>query len=459
MSAGRESIRRRRTGLVLGALVAIGTLACATTAEQRSQSALTRAEKLREEQRLPEAANAYAEAWRHAPDNLVALRGMVELHHRVGRLDVLEPKLRDAVRLNPNDPFAREALGLLLFARGAGHGDEAITHLAEATRLAPDVADLHYRLGVALVESDRYAEALEPAKKAVTLDPNRARYRLPYAAALARAGHTNAAVTELGTVLSLHPTAAEVAMAERTAKALLDPFRGFPEAAKQEFEIAFSWLQGDAPGQALKAFESLLERYPDLAIVQAMIGLCAAKMDDAGRAIASYRRASEVSPSLAEPHLFLADVYYGRGRPDTAVGHYEAAVASNPFLADAYYRLAESLRKTDRQPEAMRHYTTYTLLRPNDYDAALARATLLTDMRHADAGDAWDALHDRFPRRSEVLVGRGRYYYVRAVEGSDPEDRRLSQRKSRESLEAALELDSENSTATNILKELRALPR
>lgn len=447
----------RRAPFLLLATLVTGLVACATPPRERAAASLARAESLRSQRQLTEAAAAYDDALRHDPTNLVALRGLVELHHRLGRLGELEDRFREAVRRAPGDPYAHEGLGLVLFARGGGSGPEAIESLRRAATLAPEIADFQYRLGLALVESDRFAEAVAPLAAAVKAEPERARLYLPYAVALARSNDRAGAIAALGQVLRLRPTREEVALAEKTAKSLLDPFRGFPDAAREQFEIALSWLQGDAPMQARRGFEAILEKFPDLAIVHAMAGLCSAKMDDAGGAIVSFRRAMEIDPSLAEPRMYLADLYYGRGRPDSAIEHYEAALARNPFLPEAHFRLAEALRKTEKTEAALEHYTTYTLLRPGDFDAAAARATLLTDLKRTEAGAAWDELVRTFPRRVEGLVGRGRYYYVRAVESTDPAERREARRKAVESLEAAVEVDPENSTASHVLREARAL--
>lgn len=431
--------------------------ACATTGAQKSERSYSKAEGLREKQKLSAAAKAYADAWRADQSNLDALRGMVELHHLLGKGKSLELQLRDLVRREPTNPFGHEGLGLLLFAKGAGYGEEAIKHLKLAAELAPSVADLHYRLGVALVQSDRYEAALGPLGKAVELDEKTVKYRLPLAAALSATGAEAEAMKQLSAIFTLRPTNAEIVAGERTARALLDPFRGFPESARKDFEVALSWLDADSPAQAMEGFEALLERFPDLAIVQAMVGLAAVKMDDAGKAIHAYREAAQMDSKLAEPELFLADIYFNRGRPDTAIKHYRRAIELNPFMADAHGRLAESLRRVDQMDAAVEHFRIYTLIRPDDYDAGLALATLLSDMRHPDGGEVWDELFKRYPSRSEVMVGRGRYYFVRAAEASDEEDQRVSKRKAIESLKAAVRQNAENTTASSLLQEVRRL--
>lgn len=437
---------------------ALGGCTAASRA-QRADEAVALAQHQKEAKRLPEAAAAYGDALDLDPGNLVALRGYVETRQKLGRLHESQDRFEHQVALAPGDAFGWEGLGLTLYAMGGSQGAAAEQALAKAAALSPGVADFHYRLGVLLVESDRWQDAKKELAAAVAQDARRARFRLPYALALARTGDRTGAVAQLDAVLALQPTREEVAQAEKTARMLVDPFRGFPQAAREQFEMALAWLGHDSLGQAQQVLESLLEKYPDLAIVHATNGLCAARMDDAGRAIVELRRASELDPELAEPRLFLGDLYAARGRPEEAREHYEAALARNPFLPDAYRRLAEQHLKDGDKDKAVSRFETYLLLRPDDFEAQVARASLLGELGRGQAGEAWDETVRAFPRRVDALVGRARWYFTRAARSTDAAERRAAVDRARTSLEKALEVDPENQAATTMLSELRKLPR
>lgn len=440
-------------------LVASLGLGCATlTPAEKAQQAVGRAEEARRTQDLSKAAAEYARALEADPTHLVALRGLVETHHLAGRLEELETRFTRQVALEPGNAYAHEALGLVYFAKGAGHGAAARKHLEQATLLAPEVIDFHYRLGVLLVEHDAYAQAKESLKKAVDGAPKDARYRLPYAVSLARTGDREGAVAQLAAVLDLDPEPAQVQLAERTAKVLLDPFRGFPTAAREQFELAMTWLSSEQATQAAGVLDSLLQRYPDLAVVHSLSGLAAAKSDDAGRAIAAFRRAIELDPQLAEPRMYLGDVYFSRGRPESAREHYQAAVERNPYLADAWHRLAEGHLKSEDREQAAHAFARYLLLRPGDVDSALVYAAVLGDMRRPEAGRVWDQLAQRFPHRVPVLVGHAKHWYVAAVRAGDNDKlKREAKAKAKASLERAVQLDQENVTASAMLAEINRL--
>lgn len=439
--------------LAAGFLVACATL----PVEERVRRELDRGDAMRAEMRLKEAAAAYDKAYSLDPTHLAALRGLVETHQKLGRLSQLEQRFAQAIDRAPGDPYAQQALGLVYFSQGGSYGPKAFEYLQKAAELAPEVADFHYRLGVAYVENDRYRDAVDPLTRAVELDPKKARYRLPYAIALARTGERTKSVEQLEAVLQHGPTPEEVRLAARVAKVLLDPFRGFPPAAREQFEVGLSWLMSDAPQQAQMAFNELVEKYPDLAIVHAVGGLSAAQTGEAGRAIDAYRRAIELDPQLAEPRMYLGDLYLARGRPETALEHFETAVRLNPLSADARARLADVRNRMGDKAGAADAFGVYLLLQPEDFEAHLSWAGLLADQRKTEAGDAWDDLVRKFPRRVEGLVAHGRYWFQRAAETQVAGEREKAKDKSRRSLEKVLDIDKENTVAPAILQELRKL--
>jgi tetratricopeptide (TPR) repeat protein len=441
------------------ALCLLSLTACITlTDAQRSREETTRAAALKSKNRLLEAAQAYSDALDADPKNLLALRGYIETQHLVGQTGPVINRFKGAVAAHPADAYAHEGLGLALFTAGGEGLEQARAELNRATELAPDVADFQYRLGLFYVEGDRFPEAIGALTAAVKLDGRNARYRLPYALALARTGDRAGAVVQLRAVLNLTPNADEVALAEKTARNLIDPFRAFPRAAREQWEIALNYLDHDSTNQAKQVLESLLQKYPDIAIVHALLGLTAAKGDDASLAIVELRKAIELDPALAEPRLYLGDIYSSHGSGENAQSHYEAALERNPFLADAYKRLAEIHAKANDPEGTAAMYRIYLLLRPRDVDALLANAKLLSDRHSPDAAAAWDNAVATYPTRVDVLIPRGRYYFEAAARTTKPAERAQFKTEAAKSLEKALDMDPENASATSLLAELRRIP-
>src|SRR5215475_9126145 len=83
---------------------------------------------------------------------------------------VLIQKLRAAVRADPRDAEARNALGLALDK--SGQLNPAVAEFREAVELKPDYLEAWTNLGAALEKKGDLEGALEAIHKAVELSPN-----------------------------------------------------------------------------------------------------------------------------------------------------------------------------------------------------------------------------------------------------------------------------------------------
>jgi tetratricopeptide (TPR) repeat protein len=79
---------------------------------------------------------------------------------------------REAVRLNPRDPFAYNNIAGLLI--GMGRIDEAIEQSNQALRLDPNYADAHRNLALALAASGRTSEAISHCRDSLRIRPDNA---------------------------------------------------------------------------------------------------------------------------------------------------------------------------------------------------------------------------------------------------------------------------------------------
>ena len=90
----------------------------------------------------------------------------------LARLDApeAEPVLATAVRLNPDQPEARNLLGSALAA--LGRSSEAITQFQMALKQRPDYPNARFNLGNALAKAGRLDEAIEQFRQVVSAYPN-----------------------------------------------------------------------------------------------------------------------------------------------------------------------------------------------------------------------------------------------------------------------------------------------
>jgi tetratricopeptide (TPR) repeat protein len=289
-----------------------------------------------DEGRPAEAIPALEDAHRAHPDDLDLARALVEAYVKAGRSTELETRLRAR-----NDGVARYMLGLAEFA-DPGTVEKAIDELRAAAELLPRSAEVHYRLGLALVESERFEPALPPLQRAVQLEPAKLAVQLPLARALARTGHRDEAIAALRTFVEGHPAPAEVKTARALMDEIADPFAGVPEAARARLDQGIKWLNDvDVPQEAIGSFEEVLRDFPDLPAVHSLLGLAYERIDDAGRAIEEFKRAIELSPKIGKNWLYAGQLYLSHQRFDQAQDAFEKAIALNPLLDEAYLHLGD----------------------------------------------------------------------------------------------------------------------
>lgn len=435
-----------RLALTLAFLVA-----CAGRFSQKSDSTAL----LREAQadlaagRPEQAQREFEDVLARDPRELAAIRGRIEAARKRG---ALEPLLRD-LRNGARDAQSFYALGLAEFA--AGHEEASVSALRSAVELRPDQADIQYRLGIALLDGEKFTDARDPLAKAAALAPRVARYRPPLAVCLSRLGDRKAALDALRDFPTLSPAPEEAALAVKAARSLTDLFRDLPPAARADLEQSLGYLSRDAPGLAAPQLEALLARFPDLAAAHALLGLAAARLDEAGRAVTELRRAAELAPDLPQPHSWLAELYAAKEKPDLALAEYALALERNPLDPETLRRLG-TLRLERNLPDALLPLQQAALLQPDDDGLQLlvARAEVAAG-QPAPARIRLERLSEKRPEDAEVLLRLAMLLFDERAKVAAPARGQLTQRVE-ELLRKVLALQPENAAANRLLTALRA---
>ena len=379
-------------------------------------------------------------------DPYAAARARVDAARKSGRL---EPMLRE----EPRDALSFYTLGLAEFA--AGDEARATAALRKASELRPSEADIQYRLGIILLESEKFAEALGPLAQAVKLAPKVARYRPPLATCLAHLGDRKAAMDALRDLPGLSPAPEEAALAVKVARSLTDLFRDLPPPSRSDLEQSLGYLMKDAPGLAAPQLEALLAKLPDLAPAHALLGLAAARLDETGRAVTELRRAAELAPDLPQPHAWLAELYLAKEKADLAAGEYVAALDRNPLDPETLRHLG-TLRLERGLPNALQPLEQAAVLDPNDdaLQLLLARAEIVAG-QPAPARGRLERLSERRPEDAEVLLRLAMLLFDERARAAAPVRAELTQRVET-LLQKVLALQPENAAANRLLSALRA---
>lgn len=392
-----------------------------------------------------------------APEDLDVARALTEAQVKAGRTDawVAELQRRNAQAERPVNHYM---LGLAWFSRASDAGAPALAAFERAIALVPSEPEFHYRLGIAHLESEQYAAALGPLRRAAELAPERAAVRLPLAKALHRTGDSPGAVAALSAVVRAAPTPSEVAIARALMDQLADPFAGFPKAAEGKLEEGLRFLHElDVPQQAILAFEEILHDYPDLAVVHALLGLAYQRLDDAGRAVDEFKQAIELAPRDGKNHFYLGELYLSRQRADAARESFAKAVTFNPLLDDAWFRLGELHLEKRELAAAREAFRILTWLQP---DAVPPRGKLaLVYQLEGDFPAAERELRhvvEKDPENMEFTLRLGLLFAERSQRARRAEERRAASEEARKWLLKVLEEQPDNALASRALQQVKA---
>lgn len=119
------------------------------------------------------------------------------------RRQLKEALVRHTLEKNPRDYFAHLQLGALMISRL--DPGEAVAEFREATRIAPEKAEGHNWLGLALATVGRSREAIEQFRAALSLEPGYTNARYNLARSLAKSGALDEAFHYFSEVIAAEP--------------------------------------------------------------------------------------------------------------------------------------------------------------------------------------------------------------------------------------------------------------
>ncbi|MEM1414699.1 MAG: tetratricopeptide repeat protein, partial [Myxococcota bacterium] len=352
-------------------------------------------------------------------------RQLGELELRRGNLGAAERELREAVRLDGNDPVARFALGQVRRRQGAldeagalfdalaeadpsypglalergrlfeaqGQAERAVQEYTRAAQQSPDDFDLLLRLGGAQLAAGNLEAAEETLRRVQEERPESAEAEYFMGRVAYARGENTTALTRLARAVSLDPRVGEYHL--YLAKALLE--KGEIGRSRAEVEQALELDDSLAEGYLLRGtirlrlgrrtpaiddFKRCLELRPGDGRAQVGMGEAYEELQDRERAIAAFQRAVELDGTQGEWWYRLGSVLLDAGRPGDAVTALAKATeigdgveagdapALPTWVFDAHRIRGDALRLAGRRADARGHYQRYLELAP---DSALDR--------------------------------------------------------------------------------------
>jgi protein O-GlcNAc transferase len=311
------------------------------------------------------------------------------------RLDLHSPHTENAFRdpAFPNSSRIRRAERLdqdgIAHAR-QGQWKAALAAFADAARLAPQLAGVNFRLGVALCRADRFDEAIAAFHRELAITPSHGAALAEIGTCLARTGRTADGITYLqrGLLLSPNLPLAQFSL----GLALLTENRRLEAISALNRALQLNASNGDAyrtRGLAYAMDGQFEHAVDDLRAAAALDSKNSDAIIELGRtfgAAAREREAGQLFETAARiaPHLALPQYYYGQylinhRQFERGLGYVERALAIDPAHAESFLARGFGYLGQGRIEEAVIAYRHAGKLKPHDAQVA---GTLLFALQH-----------------------------------------------------------------------------
>ncbi|MDR3517529.1 MAG: tetratricopeptide repeat-containing glycosyltransferase family protein [Azospirillaceae bacterium] len=260
------------------------------------------------------------------------------------------------------DAAAADVLSRAMDRHCAGDPAAAVFYYRQALALCPAVAPIHHALGIVLLATGRFDDAITAARRAIILVRDLGPAYDTLAHALRGAGQGRDALRPyrqaitlgvmfpetyggLGTALFEAEAFGPAALAYRRAMRL------DPEQALAAFNLGNAWQALEQIGRALRAYRHAIALQPDYHEAWSNLGSALKALGRVDEAIAAYRRGLVVRPDSRRLHVNMALALLQRGDFQAGWAHYEWRWRGAAFRA---WRPASSAPDWDGGPLAGR---------------------------------------------------------------------------------------------------------
>jgi putative PEP-CTERM system TPR-repeat lipoprotein len=339
------------------------------------------------------------------PRDLEATMNLVKLDIIEGKTGDIEPRLKEAIKSYPNEPFPRVVLSrhYLLNNRPA-EAEETLSPLQGKT-VNPELLET---LAEAQLQTGKGGKALETAGEILKNAPSSAMGYYLSARAHALTGDSTAMRGDLKKSLELAPDFLKARLMEiqilagdkkldQAERAMADLARAHPENTETLMTRAWLHRAQQRYAEAAQAYEEVRKRQPTLEVVLDE----ATALNQAGRldaAIALLDAWVGAHPKDFTAYLVRANMNTQRGKTGEAIADLEKALDINPNSVSALNELAWRLRSTDAKrarelaekavklaPNQPLVADTYAMILLADGEAERARQILSDALKKAPA--------------------------------------------------------------------------
>ena len=307
--------------------------------------------------------------------NLAAICGMQ------GKFDELINLLKEAIFLNPYDPYSYANLGIAF--QKLGDLDAAIAAYKKAVELNQNDPNSHFNLGNAFKEQGNLDAAIKSYTEATLLNPNDPYGFFVLGIALQERGDIQAAIASYNTSLRYNQNIPEVhnnlgiALKEQgnlsaaiySFTTALDLNPNYPEAHNNLGNALEENLDLTA---AIISYNNALDLKPDYPEAHYNLGNAFKKQGDLYAAIVAYNKALGLQPSHLNAHNNLGNALMEKGDIQAAIASYRNALSINANWVDSRKNIAKAFVKIKAYDKALEEFEKLANLRLNAQDYVIA---------------------------------------------------------------------------------------
>ena len=195
--------------------------------------------------------------------------------------------------------------------------EEAIARYREFAEDDPNHFEGQRKLGAALLESGRLAEALTPLQRAVALQPKSAAAHYSVGYDLLQLQKFDQAEQEFEQVLALDA-----------------------DYATAQSGLGLAFWAGGKRDQAIQTFRDAIRRWPASAEAYYNLGAVLERSGQIDEAAAAYVKAATIDPSYADANLALGMIHAQRGEQAAAIDRFRRVLRVKPDSIPAETQLA-----------------------------------------------------------------------------------------------------------------------
>jgi tetratricopeptide (TPR) repeat protein len=299
-------------------------------------------------------------------------------------------------------------------------GDPAINEVTMAIENDPSNPELYLRRSELFYESEAYDQAIQDLAIVMKLD---------------------------STNLKAHHLLADVYLDDfQSARALATLNRAvslYPDSINTKLKLSEFQLILKQHDAALQTLADVMKIRPGDPEALFMIGMVYRDLGKTEQAIGAFQSAVERNPDMSEAWVILGDLMDRTNNPD-ALQYFDNAIRVDPNNVSAYHAKAYYLQNHDQIDEALEIYQKIHTLNPQYPEAYLNSAILLMYRDSLDAAmKELDILQQIEPQNPATWFYKGKIYQFR-----DQKD------LAKQAFEQALRLDDKYEQARDALEEL-----